>query len=109
MKKKYATWDLKKRFEFFIASKVTQHELTANSLPGIGKGVRLYSGTILIFHSVFCRLSYRQVNVSNCLIMRHCAICQLLADDRDTGRRRPVASAVDRDDGERILASLGGI
>ena len=36
-------------------------------------------------------------------------ITQLLADDRDRGRRRPVTFAVDRDHGERVFTTLGSI
>ena len=42
-------------------------------------------------------------------IMRHYVISQLIAEDRDTGRLRPVAGLVDRDDGEDVIATLGGI
>ena len=39
--------------------------------------------------------------------MRHCVLS--LDEERHTGRRRPVAGVVDRDDGDRVIASLGGI
>ena len=33
----------------------------------------------------------------------------LLDEERDTGRRRPVAGPVDRDEGDRVIASLGNV
>jgi hypothetical protein len=41
--------------------------------------------------------------------MRHHVISQLIAEDRDTGRLRPIAGLVDRDDGEDVIATLGGV
>ena len=63
------------------------------SLPSTGKGGCLFSGTrlgSLVFPIPFLLL-------------------QLLADDRDSGRRRLVAGLVDRDDGELVCASLGSV
>ena len=42
-------------------------------------------------------------------IMRHYNISQLLDEERGTGRRRPVAGAIDRDEGDRVIASLGNV
>ena len=33
----------------------------------------------------------------------------LLDEERDGGRRRPVASTVDRDESDRVIAKLGGV
>ena len=61
-----------------------------------GKGVRLVSGirrVHLIFHTAFYRY----------------AVSNLLDEKRHTGRRRPVAGPVDRDEGDRVIASLGNV
>jgi len=36
-------------------------------------------------------------------------LLNLLDEERDSGRRRPVASPVDRDEGDRVIASLGNV
>ena len=41
--------------------------------------------------------------------MRHCVLSNLLDEERDTGRLRPVASIVDRDERDRVIASLGNV
>jgi hypothetical protein len=39
----------------------------------------------------------------------HCVLSDLLDEERHTGRRRPVASPVDRDERDRVIASLGNV
>src|SRR5215216_7611182 len=34
----------------------------------------------------------------------HCLLSSLLDEERGTGRRRPVAGVVDRDDGDRVIS-----
>jgi hypothetical protein len=41
--------------------------------------------------------------------MRHYVLSDLLDEERHTGRRRPVAGPVDRDEGDRVIASLGNV
>ena len=41
--------------------------------------------------------------------MRHYVLSDLLDEERHTGRRRPVAGVVDRDKGDRVIASLGNV
>ena len=41
--------------------------------------------------------------------MRRYVISDLLDEERGTGRRRPVAGPVDRDEGDRVIASLGNV
>lgn len=41
--------------------------------------------------------------------MRHCVLSNLLDEERGSGRCRSVAGVVDRDDGDRVITSLGGI
>ena len=41
--------------------------------------------------------------------MRYCVLSNLLDEERHTGRRRPVAGVVDRDEGDRVIASLGNV
>ena len=36
-------------------------------------------------------------------------LSDLLDEERHTGRRRPVAGVVDRDEGDRVIASLGNV
>ena len=93
------------------------------SLPCIGKGGRLFSGNKLgclrfpiallplvsLISKLFELLCRLETKPEVYLIMRHYVISQLIAEDRDTGRLRPIAGLVDRDDGEDVIASLGGI
>ena len=41
--------------------------------------------------------------------MGHCMLSNLLDKERGTGRRRPIAGPVDRDKGDRVISSLGGV
>ena len=41
--------------------------------------------------------------------MRHCVLSNLLDEERGTGRRRPVTGPVDRDERDRVIASLGNV
>ena len=41
--------------------------------------------------------------------MRHCVLSNLLDEKRDSGRCRPVAGPVDRDERDRVIASLGNV
>ena len=41
--------------------------------------------------------------------MRHDVLSNLLDEERHTGRRRPVAGPVDRDERDRVIARLGNI
>lgn len=41
--------------------------------------------------------------------MRHCVLSDLLDEERHTGRLRPVAGPVDRDEGDHVIASLGNV
>ena len=41
--------------------------------------------------------------------MRHYVQSDLLDEERNTGRRRPVAGVVDRDEGDRVITSLGNV
>ena len=41
--------------------------------------------------------------------MRHYVLSDLLDEERGTGRCRPVAGVVDRDDGDRVIASVGNV
>ena len=41
--------------------------------------------------------------------MRHDVLSNLLDEERDSGRRRPVAGPVDRDERDRVIASLGNV
>ena len=63
------------------------------------KGDLLFSGTYL--NSL--------VPTSPFTAMRHYVISDLLDEERDSGRLRPVAGPVDRDEGDRVIASLGNV
>ena len=39
----------------------------------------------------------------------HYVLSDLLDEERHTGRRRPIARPVDRDEGDRVIASLGNV
>ena len=41
--------------------------------------------------------------------MRHYVLSDLLNEERGRGRLRPVAGVVDRDEGDRVIASLGNV
>ena len=41
--------------------------------------------------------------------MRHNVLSDLLDEERHTGRLRPVASPVDRDERDRVISKLGGV
>ena len=41
--------------------------------------------------------------------MRHYVLSDLLDEERGTGRRRPVAGSIDRDEGDRVIASLRNV
>jgi hypothetical protein len=69
------------------------------SLPSIGKGGRLFSGTKLA----------SLAPTSPFTAIRHYVLSDLLDEERGTGRCRPVASIVDRDERDRVLASLGNV
>ena len=75
------------------------HELRETSLPDPGKGGRLFSRT---------RLG-SLVSTSPFTAMRHCGLSNLLDEERDSGRLRPVAGPVDSDEGDRVIASLGNV
>ena len=77
-----------------------QSKSKETSLPVVGKGGHLFSGNkpgCLMFDIA----SYR--------IMRHCVLSNLLDEERHTGRRRPGAGVVNRDEGDRVIASLGNV
>ena len=42
-------------------------------------------------------------------MMRHDVLSNLLDEEGDRGRLRPVAGSVDRNEGDRIISKLGGV
>ena len=42
-------------------------------------------------------------------MMRYDVLSTLLDEERDSGRRRPVAGPVNRDERDRVVASLGNV
>ena len=48
-------------------------------------------------------------SISPFTAMRHYVLSDLLDEERDSGRRRPVAGPVDRDERDRVIASLGNV
>ena len=49
------------------------------------------------------------VSTSPFTAMRHCVLSNLLDEERGSGRLRPVAGPVDRDERDRVISKLGGV
>ena len=77
------------------------HETSSRrNLPSrMGREVHLFSGTNL----------GSLVSTSPFTAMRDYVLSDLLDEERHTGRRRPIAGPVDRDEGDHFIASLGNV